>query len=360
MYLSKITLVNYKNFEYKTFNFKEKINCFIGDNGIGKTNVMDAVYHLSLTKSYFNTIFSQNIRHGANFFMLEGQYHLQEGESATIVSSFKKGQKRIFKKNAKVYDRISDHIGKFPLVIISPSDQDLITSGSELRRKFMDNIISQQDTTYLQDLLAYQKTLMQRNALLKFFAANAIFDEVNLQVYDEQLAVFGTRIHQKRKAFWKNFEDVFNARYQTLSRGREKVSLSYESVLDTMDMQQVLKNNLHKDRVLQYTNSGVHRDDLLFEIQRYPIKKFGSQGQQKSYLIALKLAQFDIIYQKSGFKPIFLLDDIFDKLDNQRVEQLIALINQDDFGQIFITDTHLERTENMIKATQQSYQIFNL
>ena len=360
MFLNKISLLNYKNFEQKVLHFKDKFNCLIGDNGVGKTNVLDAIYHLSLTKSYLGTHLSQSIKHGSDYFMLEGHYDTKQGKTISVVSSLKKGEKRIFKKDGKVYEKISEHIGKIPLVMISPYDQDLIISGSEPRRKFMDNLISQQDTIYLQDLLHYKKALSQRNALLKFFATNHTFDPINLKIYNEQLVHFGKRIHQKRKDFWKFFNMLFEKYYGKLSSNKEPVNLTYQSPLEKMGMQKILQKNLQKDRALQYTSLGIHKDDLIFEIQGHAIKKIGSQGQQKSYLIALKLAKFDMIYQKSGIQPIFLLDDIFDKLDHHRVSQLIDLVHKDDFGQIFITDTHTEHVEQSIEKTRQAYQIFNL
>lgn len=359
MYLQKLSLVNYKNITQQVFDFEEKINCFVGNNGIGKTNVLDAIYYLSFAKSYFNPVAIQNIRHGEEFFMIEGSYVLGDRDES-ILCSLKKGQKKIVKRNGKAYDKFSDHIGKFPLVIISPADRDLIIEGSETRRKFIDSVISQQNHAYLTNLIAYNKTLAQRNALLKFFAANRTFDALNLQVYNDQLVSYGTAIYEERKRFIKAFIPIFNERYKTISEGKENVGLRYKSQLEEKDFQALLEETLEKDRVLQYTSAGIHKDDLLFEIGGFPIKKFGSQGQQKSYLIAMKLAQFDFIRQKSEVVPILLLDDIFDKLDEQRVSQLIALVNNNEFGQLFITDTHAERTENVVKQINDSYKIFEL
>ena len=359
MYLQKLSLVNYKNIAQQVFDFEEKINCFVGNNGIGKTNVLDAIYYLSFAKSYFNSVAIQNIRHGEDFFMLEGAY-LVDAREETILCSLKKGQKKIVKRNGKAYDKFSNHIGKFPLVIISPADRDLIIEGSETRRKFIDSVISQQNHSYLTNLIAYNKTLSQRNALLKYFAANRTFDALNLQVYDEQLIQYGTAIYQERKQFIQAFIPIFNERYKTISEGKEHVGLRYKSQLEDEDFAEMLKKSLEKDRVLQYTSAGVHKDDLLFEIDSFPIKKFGSQGQQKSYLIAMKLAQFDFIKQTSKVTPILLLDDIFDKLDEHRVSQLIALVNNNQFGQLFITDTHAERTEKVVQQINTSYKIFKL
>ena len=359
MHLQKITLVNFKNFESQSFDFEDKINCFVGNNGVGKTNVLDAIYYLSFAKSYFNPVAIQNIKHNQEFFMIQGEYLLDE-KTDTVVCSLKRGNKKVLKRNGKVYEKFSDHIGHLPLVIISPADRDLIIEGSDIRRKFIDNVISQSDKDYLQLILKYNKVLAQRNSLLKYFAANRTFDALNLKVYDEQLKTYGTVIFEKRTAFLNAFIPIFRSRYQSISNSKEVVDMFYKSQLKEGNILELLDKNLERDRVLQYTSVGIHKDDLIFEIDGYPIKKFGSQGQQKSYLIALKLAQFDFIKSKSNVKPILLLDDIFDKLDDLRVEQLINLVNKDHFGQLFISDTHEERTEEVVKRTQQSYKIFKL
>lgn len=359
MILKTLSILNYKNFDAKTFQFDSKINCFVGPNGIGKTNILDAIYHLSFGKSYFNPVSSQNIKHDTDFFVVDGEYDKDERQEKIIVS-LKKGQKKLIKRNGKNYERFSDHIGFLPLVIISPADRDLITEGSETRRKFIDGVISQSDKTYLQELIKYNKVLSQRNALLKYFALNNTFNTDTLDIYNVQLNSLGHSIFSKRNEFLKAFIPVFKARYKTISNDSEFVNLVYKSDLHNDDLNNLLEDNLNKDRALQYTSVGIHKDDLNFEIDQYPIKKFGSQGQQKSFLIALKLAQFDFIKSQSGVNPILLLDDIFDKLDEQRVSQIITLVDNENFGQIFISDTHPERTENAIKHVHQTYQIFNL
>ncbi len=365
MFLESIALINFKNFSEKSFVFDEKINCLVGNNGVGKTNVLDAIYYLSNTKGYFNSVASQNIKHGQDFFVLDGIYKKAEREEH-INCSLKKGHKKVIKRNGKEYEKLSDHFGLIPLVIISPSDTNLISEGSELRRKFMDMIISMSDKEYFQDLIQYNKTISQRNSLLKYFAANFTFDRDNIEIYDDQLTAFGERIYEKRKLFIKEFEPIFNTRYNHIIEKSksddtiEKVSFSYKTQLEEMDFKALLRKSLEKDRVLQYSSAGIHKDDLLFQINEHPIKKIGSQGQQKSFLIALKLAQFDFITNKSHIKPILLLDDIFDKLDDQRVGQLLHLVNDDSFGQLFITDTHDARTEALIKETGQSYKMFGL
>lgn len=359
MHLKKLSLFNFKNFESQTFDFQEKVNCFVGDNGVGKTNVLDAIYYLSFGKSYFNSVATQNIRHQQDFFMIEGEYELND-RNETIVCSLKRGSKKVIKRNDKEYEKFSEHIGHLPLVIISPADRDLITDGSDVRRKFIDSVISQSDKIYLKALINYTKVVQQRNSLLKYFAANRTFDDLNLKVYNEQLEKYGTIIYEKRKAFLEIFTPIFEERYKVITEGKESVNLTYKTQLNEGKLTDLLTRELERDRLLQYTSVGIHKDDLLFEIDGFSIKKFGSQGQQKSFLIALKLAQFEFIKNQAQKKPILLLDDIFDKLDDNRVTQIIDLVNQDHFGQLFISDTHVERTEEVVKKTNQPYQIFKL
>lgn len=359
MFLKKLSLINYKNFSSQTFEFDSKINCFVGQNGIGKTNILDAIYHLSFGKSYFNPVATQNIRHGEDFFVVDGEFVKNEREEK-IVCSFKKGLKKIIKRNGKAYERLSNHIGLLPLVIISPTDRDLIMEGSDTRRKFMDGVISQSDKDYLQSLIKYNKVLAQRNALLKYFAANHTFDITTLQVYNEQLHDYGTTIFEKRIAFMESFVRIFKDQYVAISGGNEEVTLAYDSKLLKDGLVNLLENNIERDRALQYTSVGIHKDDLNFEIAGHPIKKFGSQGQQKSFLIALKFAQFHFIKKLAKTTPILLLDDIFDKLDENRVSHIITLVDDENFGQLFISDTHAERTENAVKKIHQSYKIFKL
>ena len=359
MILKTLSVLNYKNFDSKTFNFDTKINCFVGNNGVGKTNVLDAIYHLSFGKSYFNPIAKQNIKHDEDFYVVNGDYEKHE-QIEKIVVSLKKGQKKIIKRNNKIYDKLSNHIVFLPLVIFSPADRDLITDGSETRRKFMDNVISQSDKVYLEALIKYNKIISQRNALLKYFALNSTYNKDTISVYNEQLDNFSAIIYKKRKQFIEVFSPIFQQKHQAITNRKEQVSLTYSSDLEQDCLVNLLEQHINKDKALQYTSVGVHKDDLIFEIDQHPIKKFGSQGQQKSYLIALKLAQFEFIKQQSGDVPILLLDDIFDKLDEQRVTQLLDLVNEATFGQIFISDTHADRTERAVKQVHQSYKIFNL
>lgn len=359
MILNALSLVNYKNFESQVFEFDSKINCFVGANGIGKTNALDAIYHLAFGKSYFNPIALQNIKHGTDFFVVDGNFTKNE-RTEKIIVSLKRGQKKIIKRNGKAYDKFSDHIGFIPLVIISPADRDLIIEGSDTRRKFIDSVISQSDKSYLTAVIAYNKVLSQRNALLKYFALNNTFNGDTLAIYNEQLNTYSKEIFKKRDNFLKVFIPIFKERYEAISQSKEAIDIKYKSDLSDGELIDLLESNLNKDKALQYTSVGTHKDDLVFLIDDFPIKKFGSQGQQKSFLIALKLAQFDFIKQQSGVSPILLLDDIFDKLDENRVAQIISLVDDDHFGQIFISDTHADRTETVVRQIHQSYKLFKL
>ena len=359
MNLNTLSLVNYKNFESQVFDFDSKINCFVGANGIGKTNALDAIYHLAFGKSYFNPVALQNIKHGEEFFVIDGSFTKNERKEKIVVS-LKRGQKKVIKRNGKAYEKFSEHIGFIPLVIISPADRNLIIEGSDTRRKSIDSVISQSDKSYLSALISYNKVLSQRNALLKYFALNSTFNSDTLSVYNEQMTGYGNEIFKKRDEFLKIFIPIFLQRYNAISLSKETINLKYKSDLFQNDLNELLDQNLNKDKALQYTSVGIHKDDLIFLIDGFPIKKFGSQGQQKSFLIALKLAQFDFIKQQSGVSPILLLDDIFDKLDENRVSQIISLVDDDHFGQIFISDTHADRTENIVKQIHQSYKLFKL
>ncbi len=359
MVLNSLSLVYYKNFESATFEFDQKINCIVGENGKGKTNILDSIYHLAYTKSYFNPITKQNIKHGEDFFVVDGVFERQNKRENIIVSA-KKGEKKIIKRNAKIYDRLSDHVGFIPVVIISPTDRDLILEGSEVRRRFMDAVISQTDKVYLNYLIKYNNILSQRNALLKYFAANHTFDSNNLEVYNEQLNQLGNYIYDKRCDFIEKFKPILQKRYFEICQKDEPIQITYKSQLHDQPFKTLLENKLQKDLALQYTSVGIHKDDLIFDLNTYPVKKFGSQGQQKSYLIALKFAQYDFIKDSQGLDPILLLDDIFDKLDENRVKHIVNMVTQQNLGQMFISDTHPERTEEVVKANANRYKIINL
>lgn len=359
MHIKQLSLVNYKNFEQAELAFSDNLNCFIGDNGVGKTNLLDAIYYLSFCKSCFNSLEALNIRHGEEFFVLQGTYDRNEMEEA-IYCGLKKGQKKQFKRNKKEYRKLAEHIGLLPLVMVSPSDISLILGGSDERRRFMDGVISQYDREYLEVLLKYNRTLTQRNNLLKNLAEGMRFDPTNLEVWNDQLVRFGTIIHGKREEFLKRLLPIFQHYYQTISQGKEQVQLVYKSQLNDEQMETLLNDALRKDRAIQYTTVGTHKDDLELLLGDFPIRKLGSQGQRKTYLVALKLAQYDFIRQVSGLKPILLLDDIFDKLDSGRVEQIVKLTAGDNFGQIFLTDTNREHLDRIVEETGADHRIFKI
>ncbi len=360
MYLKRLQLNNFKNCSSAEMGFSDKVNCFVGNNGAGKTNILDSIYYLSFCKSYFNPIDTQNIRHEEDFFAVHGEYFNQEKTNDTISCVQKRAKKKSFKINKKEYDRLADHIGIIPLVMISPYDRDLINDGSELRRKYIDGVISQFDNIYLKNLLAYNKTLLQRNTLLKQFAEKHFFDTDSLEVWDDKLAELGAGIFEKRKAFLQDFNPLFESFYKYLSDEKERVEIGYSSQLLNTNLKDLLNQSIERDRMVRHTTKGIHKDDLVFSINGFPVKKFGSQGQQKSFVIAIKLAQFEYTRQEKGFKPILLFDDIFDKLDDNRVQQIIHLVNENNFGQVFITDTQRQRVENIFKQAEIDHKIFTV
>ncbi len=361
MFLKKLTLTNFKNYTEAELEFCPNINCFVGNNGVGKTNILDAIYYLSFCKSYFNLSDLQNIRHGEDFFAIHGTYTENDQTNQEIVSCIqKRNTKKVFKLNKKPYERLADHIGLFPLVMISPYDQDLINEGSESRRKFIDNVISQSDKLYLNLLISYNRALEQRNRLLKYFRDSQTFDRDNLEIWDVQLVQLGNEIYTHRKAFLDAFFPIFQHYFDFISEHRENVSIEYSSKLENHDFMTLLQESLQKDMILQYTTVGVHKDDLDMKINNYPVKKFGSQGQQKSFVIAMKLAQFDYLSKIKGQNPILLLDDIFDKLDNKRVDKLIELVGSEHFGQVFITDTQFDRIKSIFDKNTIEHLIFSI
>ncbi|MCD4697932.1 MAG: DNA replication/repair protein RecF [Bacteroidales bacterium] len=358
MFLQNLKISNFKNYISAEFDFAGKINCFIGNNGAGKTNILDAIYYLSFCKSYFNYVDMQNILHDAPFFAVHGTY-IKNGNSGDLVSIIqKRNAKKVFKLNDKEYNRLSDHIGLFPLVMISPYDRDLINEGSEARRKYIDSVISQFDKIYLDDLINYNKALQQRNILLKQFSDKNYFDHNALEIWDSRLIKLGEKIHSKRKEFISDFIPLFQHYFNFISNGKEQVSINYESQLNDRKLEELLAITVDKDRQIKYTSCGIHKDDLIFKIDGHPVKKFGSQGQQKSYVIAVKLAQFDYTRDIKNFKPILLLDDIFDKLDEERVKQIIHLVADNSLGQTFITDTQHDRIKNIFQQVDIEHKIF--
>jgi DNA replication and repair protein RecF len=359
MFLKKLTLTNFKNYELNELEFSSKINCFVGNNGVGKTNILDAIHYLSITKSFFNNIDSISIRHGEDYFMLQGTF-VRNGEEDQIYCAFQKQKQKLFKINGKEYQKLSDHVGRYPVVMISPADSSLISEGSEERRKFLNKIISQYSAEYLDSVLKYSKALQQRNKLLKDFKSSGRFDSELLTIWDSQLVKYGKFIFKERDMLVNELIPVFQEYYSLISSGKEKVKLKYRSHLNEGDYAEALHDSVDKDRYLEYTTVGVHKDDLILEMNDYAVKSLGSQGQQKSYLVALKLAKFDYIKKKAACSPVLLLDDIFDKFDADRVEQIIRLVGNSRFGQIFITDTHQNRLQDILLSHSTDYKLFKI
>lgn len=359
MHLKSLTVVNFKNIREAAVEFSPRLNTFIGNNGAGKTNVLDALYALSFSKSFFNTSDLMNVTHDENWFMLQGKYHRDEQEE-TVVYGYQNGQKKQLKRNGKLYKRLADHIGLFPLVMVSPSDSNLVLGGSEERRKFMDGVISQYNSAYLEGLIRYNRILIQRNNLLKQVGPGGRPDEEMMEVYNGELVRYGEEIHRHRSGFVKNLIPVFQQYYTFIAGGHEEVGLEYLSGLSSKPFEELLRESVSADNALQFTTEGVHKDDLTLTIEGYPLKKTGSQGQQKTYLVALKLAQYEFIRKLSGIKPILLLDDIFDKLDRERVEQIVTMVAGDQFGQIFITDTNRDHLASILREITPDYRIFRV
>lgn len=346
MFLKKINLLNFKNYPETSLELEPGVNALLGNNGEGKTNLLDAIHYLSMCKSYFNPIDAQNIRFGEDFFVVQGVFNLN-GIAENISCGLKRNAKKVFKRNQKEYERLADHIGLFPVVMISPTDTVLITEGSEERRKFMDSIISQFNKSYLEDLINYTRVISQRNAYLKQSAMSRSFDKNSLLIWDEQMIPLAERIHEVRKNFISDLEPIFNNFYKIISGFKEEIDLRYDSHLNKADFSIALEAAVEKDRMLQYSSVGVHKDDLSFLINEVPVRRYASQGQQKSFLIALKLAHFNFIAKEKDINPILLLDDIFDKLDESRVTRLMELVSNENFGQLIITDSHEDRLKKI-------------
>lgn len=357
MILKRISILNYKNLEQVELSFSPKLNCFFGQNGMGKTNLLDAVYFLSFCKSAGNPIDSQNICHDADFFVIQGFYEAADGTPEEIYCGMKRRQKKQFKRNKKEYTRLSDHIGFLPLVMVSPADSELIAGGSDERRRFMDVVISQYDKEYLDALIRYNKALVQRNTLLK--SEQPVEEELFL-VWEEMMAQAGEVVFRKREAFIREFIPIFQSFYSFISQDKEKVGLSYDSHARDASLLEVLKESRARDQIMGYSLRGVHKDELNMLLGDFPIKREGSQGQNKTYLVALKLAQFDFLKRTGTTVPLLLLDDIFDKLDASRVEQIIKLVAGDSFGQIFITDTNREHLDRILHKVGSDYKMFRV
>jgi DNA replication and repair protein RecF len=347
MFLQKLQLLNFKNYDDVTYHFSSKVNCITGLNGMGKTNLLDAVHYLSMTKGYFNHADQLSIRHGEDFFAIHGDFVLENVEGTTKISCIQQREKRkILKVNQKEQERLSEHIGNYPSVMISPYDTDYINGNSDVRRRYFDSAISQFDKLYLDNLINYNKIVAHRNALLKYFYEKQSFNEQEMTIWTDRMIDLGTKIFQTRKQFLEDFLPVFNQLFSLISPN-EQISIDYKSQLHEGDFSALVKDAKQKDYAVQYSTVGTHKDDFSFTMNTYPIKRFCSQGQQKTFLIVLKLAQYEHIKQTKNKKAILLLDDVFDKLDTNRVNQLISLVISNTYGQIFITDTNKDRIQSL-------------
>ena len=355
MILKKLSVLNYKNILQSEVIFSPKMNCFFGNNGMGKTNLLDAIHYLSFCKSHVNTPDSQIINSDQDLCVVQGNYDY-EGREEEIFCAMRRRQRKQFKRNKKEYDKLSEHIGLLPLVMVSPADADLIRGGSDERRRFLDLIISQQDKPYLHALIQYNKSWLQRNTLLKDQSMDASLYEV----LEMQLGMYGQIVYEKRKKLVEDFTPIFNEYYQTICGSAEEVGLHYISQLEETELAGKLAMSRERDRILGYTSSGIHKDELEMTLGGYLIRRVGSQGQNKTYLIALKLAQFAFLNKRGQTTPILLLDDIFDKLDASRVEQIIKLVSENGFGQIFITDTNRKYLDEILLAMNHDYALFRV
>ena len=357
MILKRISILNYRNLQQVDLHFSDKLNCLLGQNGMGKTNLLDAIYYLSFCKSAGNPIDSQNIFHEADFFMIQGFYEKADGSKEEVYAGIKRRQKKQFKRNKKEYQRLSEHIGLIPLVMISPDDQTLILGGSEERRRFMDVVISQYDKEYLDALIRYNKALTQRNVLLK---SETPVDEEVFLAWEEMMAATGEAVYRKRQAFIEEFIPIFQKYYSFISGNQEQVELTYTSHAQEGSLMEQFAALREREKIIGFSIHGIHKDELEMQLGGFPIKREGSQGQNKTYLVALKLAQFDFLKRTSRMKPLLLLDDIFDRLDAQRVERILKLVGSDDFGQIFITDTNRENMDYILHKVGGDYRLFSV
>lgn len=359
MILREISILNYKNIAQADLSLSPKMNCLIGQNGEGKTNLLDAIHFLSLCKSSTTSLDSACIRHGEDFSVLQGHFEREDGVREEIYLGMKRGEKKQLKRNKKPYKRLAEHIGLIPLVMVSPMDSLLIAGGSEERRRFLDVVISQTDHRYLDALVNYNKALAQRNALLK--QEEPAPDVEVLSLWEEEMARYGSIIYEARQRYVEEFLPIFQRIYSHISQEKETVGLQYVSHAQRGPLLDIIRRDRHKDLAVGYSLHGVHKDELEMTLGGYPIKREGSQGQNKTYLIALKLAQFDFL-RRTGSQtvPLLLLDDIFDKLDASRVEQIVRLVSGDSFGQIFITDTNRDHLDQILARTDSDYRLFHV
>ncbi|MCB0794143.1 MAG: DNA replication/repair protein RecF [Flavobacteriales bacterium] len=357
--LKRLSLMDFRNHQALDLELGPQVNCFIGPNGTGKTNLLDAVHYLSLCKSYFDATDSNNVRHGQEAFMIKGSVKEDNGEHE-LLCAVQRGKRKVFQRDRKDYERLADHVGRYPAVIVTPYDGQLVSEGSELRRRFLDGLISQFDREYLEALMRYNRALAQRNVSLKRMVGNGRVDRASLEPWDAQLIEHGTMVHRVRVEFLARAVPSVLKHYQGIGQGPEEVALEYRSALHDASLTSLLDHAWERDRLVGHTTQGVHKDDLVFLIDGHPLKRFGSQGQQKTFLIALKLAQFDLTHERTGRKPILMLDDIFDKIDPMRMRHLLQLLSARQFGQVFITDTDASRIHQALDGSPLDVRFFHL
>lgn len=358
-HLARLNVLHFRNHREVEADLGPEVNCFVGPNGVGKTNLLDAVHYLSLGKSYFDPVDVHNILHGEDLFMVQGQMRTIAGEDA-VLCSVRVGQRKVLSRNRKEYDRLADHVGRYPVVMITPYDGQLVLDGAEVRRRFLDGLIAQFDRGYLDALIRYNRALTQRNTVLKQFALSGQGTLEDLEPWDEQLIGHGTTVHEVRQAFMREMVPLLEQHYHGISAGPERVALHYRSALQERSLRELLRSAWDRDRAAQHTTQGIHKDDLVFTLNGQPLKRHGSQGQQKTFLIALKLAQFDLTQQRTGVRPILLLDDIFDKIDPQRMRHLLKLLKDQRFGQVLITDTDARRLHAALDGLDLDVRFFHL
>ncbi|MBQ2784737.1 MAG: DNA replication and repair protein RecF [Alistipes sp.] len=355
MILDTLSIINFKNIADEQLKLSEQVNCFVGDNGAGKTNILDAVHYLALARSMHTITDAQSVRHSEDAFLLDGRFRRDDGRPEQVVCSYTRRGGKTLKRNGKEYERLSEHVGGFPIVVVSPADSALISDSAEERRKYVNRFISQIDRGYMAQLIRYNTTLQERNRLLK---ANP--SEEMLLIYDGMLSASADVLFKRRQEVIAQMRPIVEEYYAMLSDERETIGMEYRSELQNSTLAELLLASRKRDFINEFTTVGVHRDDVLFSIGGYPLRKFGSQGQQKSFLIALKLAEYRLLTERVGDKPILLLDDLFDKLDMRRVSQLLRLVGGEMFGQILITDCNKHRLQRTLSEAGVEYELFHI
>ena len=352
--LKKILVQDFRNIEFQELAFSPNVNCISGNNGEGKTNLLDAVYYLSMTKSAFSTSDRYNFRYGKDMFSLSGLYSMENGSTSRIViQTASNGTKKV-RRDDKLYQKVSAHIGLLPVVTVSPMDISMVSESGEERRRFANSVLSQMDPEYLAALQQYTRLLLQRNKLLK----ERNWDEALLGTYDQRMSSSASVIHEGRKRLVEEMAPIVQEQYRMLSGGVEEVSIQYKSDLSTSSLEEILKSSRERDSILGYTTAGIQRDDFEFLMNGHPIRRNGSQGQQKSFLVSLKFAQYFVMRESYGFPPMLILDDVFDKLDMERVRNLLKMVAGNDFGQIFITDSNKVRMQNVVGSITSDCSFF--